>query len=349
MTETTLEAAFRIQSKACANLDSPFMERFCALLADNLPHEGPVWKKIRDWEGDVSPYGDSVPLRLAGAFHGLARTGRIPELNAVYPPHDGKASDQAVLNAVEAVAAKEAEYILARLESAPQTNEVRRAGVLLPGFFEVAHRTGLSELVTSELGASAGLNLYWDHFRYKLGDLTWGDGSSDVVLEPDIQGQLPAAAELTVRARAACDLNPVDIHQREEREKLLSYLWPDQMARIKKTEAAISFAARQSEKIVQSDAIDWLSKRLAEQHEGAVHVVYHTIAWQYFPEEKQKSGEALLKEAGSRATKTSPLAWLRLEADQDKPGAALSLTVWPEGETRILARGDFHGRWIKWM
>jgi hypothetical protein len=29
--------------------------------------------------------------------------------------------------------------------------------------------------------------------------------------------------------------------------------------------------------------------------------------------------------------------------------ATLSLTMWPGGMTRHLARCDYHGRWIEWL
>ena len=111
----TLIEAFRTQSKACANLGSPFMERLCGLLAERLPEEGPVWEKIRGWPGDVSPYGDSVPLRLAGALHGLVRASMVPALNAVYPPHHEAVSDDDLLDAVCKAATDEADFILERL------------------------------------------------------------------------------------------------------------------------------------------------------------------------------------------------------------------------------------------
>ena len=57
-----------------------------------------------------------------------------------------------------------------------------------------------------------------------------------------------------------------------------------------------------------------------------------------------------MQEAGRRATRQAPLAWLRFEMDgQKKPGAALTLTLWPAGEEILLARADFHGRWIDWQ
>ena len=37
-----------------------------------------------------------------------------------------------------------------------------------------------------------------------------------------------------------------------------------------------------------------------------------------------------------------------MEADGLSPGAALTLTLWPGGETIPLGRADFHGRWVDW-
>src|SRR5204863_254585 len=58
-----------------------------------------------------------------------------------------------------------------------QTNEVGRAAALFGGFLLVARETGLP-LRLLEIGASAGLNLRWDHYRYEQGDAGWGDRAS---------------------------------------------------------------------------------------------------------------------------------------------------------------------------
>lgn len=63
---------------------------------------------------------------------------------------------------------------------------------------------------------------------------------------------------------------------------------------------------------------------------------------------EQAAGEALLRAAGASATAAAPLAWLRLEGDDEDRGAGLRLAAWPGGADRLLARGDFPGRWIEW-
>ncbi len=75
-------------------------------------------------------------------------------------------------------------------------------------------------------------------------------------------------------------------------------------------------------------------------------MIYNTVAWQYFPQEAQAKGLAMIEAAGATATETAPLAWFSMEADGPTPGAALTLRMWPRGEKISLGRADFHGRWV---
>jgi hypothetical protein len=79
-----------------------------------------------------------------------------------------------------------------------------------------------------------------------------------------------------------------------------------------------------------------------------LQLIFHTIAWQYFPTESRARGAALIAAAGAQANSAAPLAWLALEADGKSPGAALSLRLWPGNEGVSLGRADFHGRWVQW-
>jgi hypothetical protein len=337
-----LRDAFRVQARACAGLDSPFMARLMALAADRLAPGCAVADRILGWPGEAGPSGASVPLRLAGALHALVIDGTDPALAAVYPP--AAPSDAALWAAVEAALHGHEARLLRWLDSPPQTNEVRRSAALLAAATWIAARHPLP-FVLSELGASAGLNLAFDRHALRAGGLTLGAEGSPVALAPDWRGPVPAPRTIEVTQRAGVDLNPLDPREPGARLRLLAYLWPDQPHRRRLTEAAIALADTVPDR---GDAAPWLERRLAERHEGRVHMVFHTVAWQYFPAETQARCRAALATAGARATPEAPLARVGMEADATPGSAALTVTLWPGGETRELARVDFHGRTVDW-
>lgn len=339
-----IRQSFIRQAKACADLGSPFTARLCTLAAERLTDDGKVGATVLGWPGNPDGTGDALALRLAGTLHALVRSGQDAALAAVYPPHT--VDDDTLWAAIEAAMRRDEAFMLERLKSAPQTNEVRRSSALLPGFLTIAALTG-KPLILSEVGASAGLNLQWDRYSYHLGDFSWGQASA-VELAPRWQGPPPPQAEIKITERAGCDLNPLDPSSEDDRLRLFSYIWADQQDRLDRTAAALAMATESGLKVEKADAIDWLWKRLATPGPGMAHVIYHTIAWQYLPPALKAEGEALIADAGSRATLDAPLARLQLEADGKPEGAAILLTLWPTGDTREIGRADFHGRWVKW-
>lgn len=342
----SLPDALRYQSKACSALGSSFMGRMLALLADRWP-EGSALAKVCDrWEGEVGPNGASLPLRIAGGLHALVLMGRDESLAAAYPPND--ATDAALIGAVLAAIDNHADFLLDWITNAPQTNEVRRSAALIPAAHLLAARHPLP-FITSELGASGGLNLMWDRYAVDTGSSVLGPSSPTLTLSPDWSGPVPQPANIQVSQRAGVDLNPLDPRDPEQALRLFAYLWADQPYRMDLTRAAIAAAEVAVEK---GDAIEWLSGRFGQQPEGHLHLIYHTIAWQYFPAAKQAEGKAMIEAAASRATGTRPLAWLRMEHDGDtanSAGAGLTLRLWPGDLEVTLARVDFHGRWVRWQ
>jgi hypothetical protein len=339
---TALSAAFQGQVKACAALGSPFMARLMRLLAEHWPMDTALAQRFADWPGDVSAMGASLPLRLAGGLHALVLQGRDAGLMAAYPPYS--VTDASLLQAVLAAMRQHDAFLCDWVENAPQTNEVRRSAVLIAAAHWLTAQYGLP-LRLSELGASAGLNLMFDHFRLDIGEQTFGPATAGVQLQPDWRGNTPPEARVRVAERRGVDLNPLLPALPADALRLIAYLWPDQPDRIARTRAAMALATAPVDK---ADAIDWLTLRLAAPRPGQLHLIYHTIAWQYFPLEKQALGRRLIETAGAAATQTAPLAWLGLEADDSTPGAGLFLRLWP-GDLRVdLGRAGFHGEWVDW-
>ena len=333
--------AFRQQAQSCAALGSPLMARLMAGLADALAHGDPVSDAMLGWAGDPASRADSVPLRLAGGLHALVLSGQDPDLAAAYARPDADPTAAAL-----AAIRRHPATLLAWLASPPQTNEVRRSAVLIATAQWLTECFGLP-LILSELGASAGLNLLWDHYALAVGGQTFGPPDPVLTLTPDWTGPLPPFATPHVTARRGVDLNPPD--PVSDRLRLLAYLWADQPDRIARTRAALDLAAKLRPPVDRGDAGAWLETRLADPQDGALHLVFHTVAWQYFPPQTTSRALAALDGAGARATGSAPLARLGMEADgSTEPGAALTLTLWPGEKVIPLGRADFHGRWVDW-
>lgn len=342
---TSVRQAFLDQARYCEALGSPFTARVCRLCAEHLDDRVPVARAILGWRGDPTAHGDSVPLRLAGALHALARGADARGLGRLYPP--APATDDALWPAIRAALVAHEDVVRSYLETAPQTNEVMRSAALLPGLLEVAARTRLA-LALYEIGASAGLNLILDRYRYRFGDAAWGDPQAVVLLEPQWRGPLPPTdAPWSVASRQGVDLNPVDITSAEARNRLLSYVWPDQRERFERLERAMATWLAAPQPVARGDAADWLEvSSLRRAQAGVARVLFHSVAWSYFPDAVQRRIEALLREAGARATAAAPLAWLRFELTSQR--AELRLTLWPGGTDELLARAHPHGSAVEW-
>lgn len=342
--------AFAHQADACERLGSPFMGQLCRLVHERLTDNSQIGKLVLTWPGDPSPSKDSVPLRFCGALHALVLSGRDARLAAAYPPTE--TDPESLWAAIEASLTEHAAFIAEWMRSPPQTNEVRRSSALYAGLCVAAAKTGLP-LRLMELGASAGLNLICDAYGYRYGAISAGAAQSKLLLEPEWRGEplLPEiAAPFDVAARQGCDLNPLGVHDAQDRLRLTAYLWADQADRLARTGSAIDIA-RSGDfafDIARQDAAGWLADQIARPADGTARVVMHSIAWQYFPADTQAVCRSIIEEAGAAATAHTPLAWLSMEADGGADGAALTLRLWPGDSSLDLGRADFHGRWIDW-
>ena len=335
---------FDHQAKACDSLGSPFTARLCRLLPELLDQGTATGRRVTAWSGNAR--ADALALRLTGGLHALVLTGTDEELKEAYPPNE--ANDVALAGALAGALSRNDRFLRDFLSSPPQTNEVARAGMLLPGFLLIARETGLP-LAINEIGSSAGLNLVFDRFRYDYGGNGWGDAHSPLVLAPEMRGNAPPLdGGLTIASRTGCDIAPVDIDDGKQRLRLLSYVWADQAARLKRIEAAVDIARAERVGIERADAADFAARRLAERRDGETFVLFHSIMWQYLPQATKDGVSDALDDAGRYATSRAPIARLRMEPLGEAPYATLSLTSWPDGETRRLAKCDYHGRWIEW-
>jgi hypothetical protein len=350
LSEAAVRAAFLQQAVVCRGLDSPFTAEVCELIAGRLDGSTEFGRAVLGWPGDPRAHADALPLRLCGALHALARAGGP---TAVAWPPTPNPDGEALWSAISAVLEGEGGFLIDWLKSPPQTNEVGRSGPLMAGLLVLADRFGLP-FDLYELGSSAGLNLNLDRYSFRLGGVEAGDPGSVVRLEPGWTGAPPPDVRVSVASRQGVDLNPLSATDPATGDRLTAFVWADQRERLSRLEAALTIAQAAPPPLDTMDAADWLETRLdPEPRPGVCRVVMHTIAFQYFLPDGQARVRAQLHKVGAGATPQSPLAWLAYEAAsapdlEGRRWAELSLTVWPGGQSRLLARGHPHGFALDW-
>jgi hypothetical protein len=298
---------------------SPLYVELIRAAADDIEAGGAVARLL---EGIDVPPGSVPALRLMGALHYLALSGRAP----------------LSLDAVD----EHSDEIHERLHRTVQTNDVGRAAVLYAALlWLVARRPEPIRLL--EIGASAGLNLLADRYCYVVGGAELGDPASAVrLVEPWERGPdvdlKHAAARLRIVGRAGCDLAPLDPRRVDDRLTLMSYIWPDEPERLERTRAALELAARDTPPVARSGAAEWL--RSLPPSEDAVTIIWQSIFRQYLTDDEW----AELEEAHPDGA-----VWLRMEpTDDEAADAELTICEAPGEPPRRLALCSFHGAPVVW-
>jgi hypothetical protein len=341
---TTALEVIAFQAEECGRAGSPLYEQVLGRVADDLRSGGVSASLLAGCDDD--PFGSALALRLVGAVHRLVLEGRAPELAALYPSAGGDPRHGDPGEAFLGVLRDHRDEVELRLADGVQTNEVGRAAVLVGGYATVAARTGLP-LRVLEIGTSAGLNLRFDHFAYEVGGRVVGDPGSPVRFAGVWEGAVPPLPDaFDVIERRGCDRHPIDATTADGRRLLLSFMWPDQLERIARLEAAIEVARQVPVSLDQADAGVWTEQQLATPRPGVATVVAHSIVMQYLPPDRRRRFRAALEHAGRSSTPDAPLAWLRMEPAGER--AELRLTTWPGGDELLLATAGYHGRPVWW-
>jgi hypothetical protein len=341
----TVAGRLRWQADWCARLGSPLYAEILEAVARDVEQAGAAWKVLAGRERE--PAQGFLALRLLGAVHRLVLTGRLPELAELYPSAGGTVDLEDAPRRFLGALGEHADEVGGHLDRPVQTNEVSRCTGLIGGFLTVAHETRLP-LAALEVGASAGLNLRFDRYRYSSGGASWGDQRSTIHFDDVFEvGTPPAGVELSVAERRGCDRSPLDPRSEEDRLTLMSYVWPDQAGRFERLRAALDIAAQDEVAVEQASAAEWAERVLAEPRPGVATVLFHSVVVPYLSPEEASAFHAAITSAGARASHDAPLGWLFLEPGEEE--ADVRLTLWPGGEERLLARAGYHSGRVSWL
>jgi hypothetical protein len=339
-----LGEVMQAQADACAALGSPLYAHLLGHAAEDVRSGGPTWRVTQGHEDDQRD--SMLALRLMGAAHRLVLEGGAPRLARHYPSAGGRASHRHAWAAFAEVLEQHCDQLRSHLEHPVQTNEAGRSAALVGGFLTVARETDLPVRVL-EVGASAGLNLRWDRYRYVSGGRAWGDRRSPLRFAGIYEGSPPLDQPCEVIARRGCDHHPIDATSRAGELTLTSYIWPDQTERLERLRRAVRVARRLPVIVDRASAGTWAESQLDRLRRGTATVLMHSIVWQYLSGRDRHRMRVAIEEAGRRTRRDTAFAWLRMEPDGDM--AVVTLTLWPGGTERRLARAGYHGRPVVWL
>jgi hypothetical protein len=346
MDDARIENGIRWQAEHCRRNGAPATGRIVEAQIALMQSDTSVGRRIANWPG--LPLEDAMPLRLAGGLHHLVLTGADARLEPVYR---GEISEQAMVD--EIVAALVADHdarLLPWLDGPPQTNEAGRSASFMAGLKWLSVRLG-PKFEMNELGASAGINSMMDRYHYNLGGVAAGPAASPMQIRPEWRGPPPPDNRVEIVSIKGCDQAPIDLSNRDAALRVKSYVWPENLDRIARMDAAIALAAEKRPDVVQADALDWVLERLdAPQDAGVTRVFNHSIVWQYIPEVRRKAISAAIKAAGEKARPERPLAWMMLETNRATFAHELRIRYWPGGaEWTLLGQAQAHGAWVEWL
>jgi hypothetical protein len=307
-------------------------------MADDWEVGGVTREIFEGWE--EAPARQFPQLRMLAGLFRIVLRGDAPQLEGFYPALGGRLDPHEAWAVVRPVLGAHAVELHESLREAPQTNEPARTVALLIGLAEAVRRTGLRRVRLLEPGASAGLGLLVDHYRFEGDGWSAGPpGSPLVVAGCGADGFVPEQVEVT--ARRGCDVAPVDASTDEGAAYLTSFVWPWQLDRHARLAAALEVARELPVVVDRAPASTWVAQQLAEPVDNDVlTVVWHSVTRLYWPAEETASMTAAVDEARARI----PVVHVALEhawaaaAEGTDPGLPL-LSI----DDEVVASCDHHG------
>ncbi len=358
-----------LPEKELASLRSTFLG-FAEETRGNSPLYEHLSLKIAENDGIVSMLALAAehqrrPNLLFAAVHDLILGGTDHQLANYYPTVGGQRSpDHRTFDVFASFLQASNEEIVRRLRNrSTQTNEPGRCAALRAGLGRLTSHIN-RPVALVELGASAGLLLHLDRYRYCYGDEIVGPPDSPVAISPDVRGAVPSELDLPeIRQRVGVDLAPIDAQNSADRSWLKACVWPENIERFKRLEAALQVAATHPDvQLVSGDLVELLEPVIRSVDSSLLVCVIHSAAFAYLDEPTFHQIEAALDRLGGERD----MARLAFEGpfikpfvnqarsagvSHDEESFLLGLTTWiaEERKDELLARAHPHGVWLEWL
>jgi hypothetical protein len=247
--------------------------------------------------------GQQASYLLFGAVHYLLLSGVQHPLGNFYPSlvnalaDDPREAGPVLLDFCHAYRDELGKLVRTRLV---QTNVVKRAAGLLVALWAVRRRCK-QPVHLIEVGASAGIHLHFDRYRYVIGGRVFGQRDAKVVIETQWRGKEtpPHLDDMPpIVSRVGIDLNPVDVADPSERLWLRALVWPENQHEADLLAAALESVAKEPPTIVAGNAIDVCPRLAQHLPAGEPRVVFHAATRMHVPIERRTAFDEAIDAVG---------------------------------------------------
>ena len=273
---------------------SPLYQSLCKAVAQDQP----ILKLLAQRQR-----GQQASYLLFGAVHYLLLSGVQHPLNTFYPSlvnalaDDPEKAGPVLLDFCHTYHDELENLVRTRLV---QTNVVKRAVSLLVALWAVRRRCKQAVHLI-EVGASAGIHLRFDRYRYIIGGRVFGRRDAEVAIETHWRGKQPPPLfdDLPpIVSRIGIDLNPVDVTDPYERLWLRALVWPENQHEADLLSAALNDIAKDPPTIVAGDAIDVCPQLAQQLPPGEPRVVFHAATRMHVPLERRTAFDEAIDTIG---------------------------------------------------
>ncbi len=292
-----------------------------------------------------------VPNLLFGAVHYLLLKGAKDKLSSFYPSlsPDPHPATEAYPYFREFCLEYDHDIRVLLSSRLVQTNEVARCSYLLTAFTFISEQHPCSPLSIVDIGASAGLHLLWNRYRYEYDAKVVGDQSSPVRIKAEVRGSnLPPIPHYfpPIAFQIGLDLNPVDVTDPDSALWLRALVWPEHQHRAAQLKAAIALAITNPPPIITGDALKTLPTVLNSVPPDSTLCIFHAHTINQFSQDERAKFNSLL----DKLSMERDIYLLSAEMLTRQDYATLELASIRGGirSTRKLASVDAHGSWLEW-
>ena len=222
--------------------------------------------------------------------------------------------------------------------------------IQLPAFALIADEGQGRSLSLIDVGASAGLSLFWDRYAYDYSDGTrTGDRSSPVRLDAEVRGdrEPPIPEQFPpVAFRIGIDLNSIDATDPDSGLWLRALVWPEHEHRAEQLKAAMQVGTAYPLVIVAGDALTTLPSVLDRVPVESTLCLFHNHTLNQLSEEDRGRFYAI----ADKHSLSRDVYVLSAEGRRRQSYATFELARIKGGvrSSQELAAVDHHGNWLEW-